>query len=61
MSKTMPIFVNPEIHRRLKILAAEQSVSMRALAERLLGLAMSVGDPVLIIGRNAMQEPQGDE
>ena len=36
MTDRAPIFVDIDVHRRIKIMAAEQSVSMKALTERLL-------------------------
>ena len=35
-----PVYVNIDLHRSVKIMAAEQSISMRALTERLLRLGM---------------------
>ena len=37
-----PIHVSREVHRSIKIAAAEQGVSMKALTERLLRLGLAV-------------------
>ena len=40
MTDRLPIYINIDLHRTIKIAAAEQSISMKALTERLIRLGM---------------------
>lgn len=44
MTDRLPIYINLDLHRTIKIAAAEQSTSMKALTERLIRLGMIAPD-----------------
>ena len=44
MTDRLPIYINLDLHRTIKIAAAEQSTSMKALTERLIRLGAVAPD-----------------
>ena len=44
MTERAPLFVHADLHRSIKILAATEGISMKALTERLLRLGMVAPD-----------------